>query len=55
MDSEEYKNCYFCENRKFSGNNFFIQEHSGRIYALSDGLNKGSTFYVELKRLSSHN
>lgn len=29
MDSEEYKNCYFCENRKFSGNNFFIQEHSG--------------------------
>ena len=32
-----------------------IQEHSGRIYALSDGLNKGSTFYVELKRLSSHN
>ncbi|MES2616028.1 MAG: ATP-binding protein, partial [Bdellovibrionota bacterium] len=32
-----------------------VREHSGKIYASSDGLNKGSTFYVELKRLSSHN
>ncbi len=32
-----------------------IKEHSGKIYALSEGLNRGSTFYVELKRLPSYN
>lgn len=31
-----------------------VQEHSGKIYAQSDGLEKGSLFYVELKRLSTH-
>lgn len=31
-----------------------VKEHHGKIFALSDGLNKGSTFYVELQRLSSH-
>ena len=31
-----------------------VKEHHGKIYALSDGLNKGTTFYVELQRLSPH-
>lgn len=32
-----------------------VKEHHGKIYAFSEGLNKGTTFYVELQRLSSHN
>jgi signal transduction histidine kinase len=32
-----------------------IDEHNGKIAAFSEGLNKGATFYVELKRLHSHN
>lgn len=31
-----------------------VREHGGKIYASSEGLNKGSTFYVELKRFSPH-
>lgn len=31
-----------------------VKEHGGKIYAKSDGLNKGSTFYVELKKFPSH-
>jgi signal transduction histidine kinase len=31
-----------------------IQEHHGKIFAHSDGLNKGTTFYVELQRLTTH-
>ena len=31
-----------------------IQEHSGKIIAQSEGLNKGSIFYVEFKRFSSY-
>lgn len=31
-----------------------VKEHSGKIIAHSDGLNKGSTFYVEFKRYPSH-
>lgn len=31
-----------------------VKEHGGKIYAQSGGLNKGSTFYVELKRFPSH-
>lgn len=31
-----------------------VKEHSGKIYAHSDGLNTGSTFYVEFKRIYSH-
>ena len=29
MSLEEYKNCYFCEKKKPTLNNFFIQEHNG--------------------------
>lgn len=29
-----------------------VREHRGKIYASSEGLNKGTTFYVELKRFS---
>ena len=31
-----------------------VQEHSGKIIAQSEGLNKGSVFYVEFKRFSSY-
>jgi signal transduction histidine kinase len=31
-----------------------VKEHSANIYAQSEGLNKGSTFYVEFKGISSH-
>lgn len=31
-----------------------VKEHHGKIFALSDGLHKGTTFYVELQRLSPH-
>jgi signal transduction histidine kinase len=31
-----------------------VKEHHGKIYAHSDGLNKGSTFYVEFQRFSAH-
>lgn len=31
-----------------------VKEHGGKIYAQSGGLNKGSIFYVELKRFPSH-
>ncbi|APJ03355.1 sensor histidine kinase [Silvanigrella aquatica] len=31
-----------------------IEEHHGKIFALSEGLNKGTTFYVELQRLTTH-
>lgn len=29
MELDEYKRCYFCENVKFTGDNFFIQQHKG--------------------------
>ncbi|BBH52657.1 sensor histidine kinase [Fluviispira sanaruensis] len=29
-----------------------VKEHHGKLYAMSEGLNKGTTFYVELQRLS---
>lgn len=31
-----------------------VKEHNGKIYAKSDGLNKGTTFYVEFKRFPSY-
>lgn len=31
-----------------------VKEHHGKIFAHSDGLNKGTTFYVELQRLTTH-
>jgi signal transduction histidine kinase len=31
-----------------------VKEHHGKLFAFSDGPNKGTTFYVELQRLSSH-
>lgn len=31
-----------------------VKEHHGRIFAFSDGPNKGTTFYVELPRLITH-
>jgi hypothetical protein len=29
MELDEYKICYFCEDKKFTGYNFFIKEHKG--------------------------
>ncbi|WWW13987.1 histidine kinase [Spirobacillus cienkowskii] len=31
-----------------------VKEHHGKLFAFSEGLNKGTSFYVELHRFSSH-
>ncbi|WP_161597613.1 sensor histidine kinase [Fluviispira multicolorata] len=31
-----------------------VKEHHGKIFAMSDGLNKGTTFYVEFQRIPPH-